>query len=66
MYTSITLKLPTYNNNIYPSAFVKDFAVGAPYDGLYGRGAVYIYHGSATGVRKESTQVSENKMNIAL
>lgn len=39
-----------------------DFAVGAPYDGLYGRGAVYIYHGSATGVRKESTQVSGNEM----
>ncbi|ODM94960.1 Integrin alpha-PS2 [Orchesella cincta] len=34
-----------------------DFAVGAPYDGIYGRGAVYIYHGSSTGVRKEYTQV---------
>jgi len=33
-----------------------DFAVGAPYDGL-GRGAVFIYHGSAEGVRREHSQV---------
>jgi uncharacterized protein YcgL (UPF0745 family) len=31
-----------------------DFAVGAPYDG---KGAVYIYHGSAKGVRKKYSQV---------
>jgi hypothetical protein len=34
-----------------------DFAVGAPYDGVTGRGAVYIFQGSSTGVRKEFTQV---------
>ncbi|XP_025836181.1 integrin alpha-PS2 isoform X1 [Agrilus planipennis] len=34
-----------------------DFAVGAPYDGPHGRGAVYIYHGSEKGVRKEYSQV---------
>jgi len=39
------------------STFLSDFAVGAPYDGVSGRGAVYIYQGSATGVRKEFTQV---------
>lgn len=36
---------------------VTDFAVGAPYDGVTGRGAVYIFQGSSTGVRKEFTQV---------
>ncbi|XP_044732044.1 integrin alpha-PS2 isoform X2 [Chrysoperla carnea] len=34
-----------------------DFAVGAPYDGEYGQGAVYIYHGSAKGVREKPSQV---------
>ncbi|GJQ71792.1 putative integrin alpha [Trypoxylus dichotomus] len=34
-----------------------DFAVGAPYDGKFERGAVYIFHGSSSGVRKEYTQV---------
>jgi hypothetical protein len=34
--------------------FGLDFAVGAPYDG---KGAVYIYHGSAKGVRKKYSQV---------
>ena len=31
-----------------------DFAVGAPYEG---KGAVYIFHGSATGVVKKYVQV---------
>ncbi|XP_017880871.1 integrin alpha-PS2 isoform X2 [Ceratina calcarata] len=34
-----------------------DFAVGAPYGGLRGRGAVYIYHGSPTGVLEKYSQV---------
>ena len=34
-----------------------DVAVGAPYDGVDGRGAVYIFHGSARGVRAKYTQV---------
>lgn len=34
-----------------------DFAVGAPYDGVNGRGAVYIYHGSATGPLEKASQV---------
>ncbi|XP_033331338.2 integrin subunit alpha inflated isoform X1 [Megalopta genalis] len=33
-----------------------DFVVGAPYGGLHGRGAVYIYHGSATGVLEKYSQ----------
>lgn len=34
-----------------------DFAVGAPYDGPQGRGAVYIYHGSSEGPLKKPSQV---------
>lgn len=34
-----------------------DFAVGAPYDGPQERGAVYVYHGSAKGVREKYSQV---------
>ncbi|CAD5219487.1 unnamed protein product [Bursaphelenchus xylophilus] len=33
-----------------------DFIVGAPYDGENRQGAVYVYHGSEEGVRKEHTQ----------
>ncbi|KAI4461764.1 integrin alpha [Holotrichia oblita] len=34
-----------------------DFAVGAPYDGKHGKGAVYIFHGSRKGVQQKYTQV---------
>lgn len=34
-----------------------DFAVGAPYDGPQGRGAVYIYHGSIDGPLEKHSQV---------
>lgn len=34
-----------------------DFVVGAPYAGPNGRGAVYIYHGSRTGVLEKYSQV---------
>lgn len=34
-----------------------DFAVGAPYDGPKGRGAVYIYHGSSNGPLLKASQV---------
>lgn len=37
--------------------FCTDFAVGAPYDGQFERGAVYIYHGSRNGVREKASQV---------
>uniref|UniRef100_A0A1Q3FPL5 Putative vitronectin receptor alpha subunit n=2 Tax=Culex tarsalis TaxID=7177 RepID=A0A1Q3FPL5_CULTA len=34
-----------------------DFAVGAPYDGPNGNGAVYVYHGSPTGPLEKPSQV---------
>jgi integrin alpha 8 len=34
-----------------------DVAVGAPYDGPQERGAVYIYHGSAAGIREKPSQI---------
>lgn len=34
-----------------------DFAVGAPYDGPNGRGAVYIFYGSPEGPLKKASQV---------
>ncbi|XP_019559694.3 integrin alpha-PS2 isoform X1 [Aedes albopictus] len=34
-----------------------DFAVGAPYDGPHGRGAVYVYHGSSNGPLAKPSQV---------
>ena len=37
--------------------FVLDIAVGAPYDGPEGRGAVYIFLGSMDGVLKKPAQV---------
>ncbi|KAJ0180782.1 hypothetical protein K1T71_004186 [Dendrolimus kikuchii] len=33
-----------------------DIAVGAPYGGAYGRGVVYIYHGSETGIHEKYSQ----------
>lgn len=39
------------------SKHFSDFAVGAPYDGPNGRGAVYIYYGSKEGIRKKYGQV---------
>ncbi|PSN37770.1 hypothetical protein C0J52_13179 [Blattella germanica] len=34
-----------------------DIAVGAPYDGPQGKGAVYIYHGSSKGIMEKASQV---------
>lgn len=34
-----------------------DFAVGAPYDGPNGHGAIYIYHGSPNGPLEKYSQV---------
>ncbi|XP_008181266.1 integrin alpha-PS2 [Acyrthosiphon pisum] len=38
-----------------------DFAVGAPYDGPNELGAVYIYHGTKTGVREKYSQVIKSE-----
>ncbi|XP_065564582.1 integrin alpha-PS2-like isoform X3 [Artemia franciscana] len=35
----------------------KDFAVGSPYDGPNGKGAVYIFHGSDAEIRSKPAQV---------
>lgn len=40
---------------------ISDFAVGAPYDGPDELGAVYIYHGTKTGVREKYSQVIKSE-----
>jgi hypothetical protein len=35
----------------------KDFIVGAPYDGVNKRGAIYVYHGQKGGIHEEYSQV---------
>ncbi|GIY36089.1 integrin alpha-PS2 [Caerostris darwini] len=37
----------------------EDFAVGAPYAGKDGKGIIYIYHGSADGVRDKPSQTCD-------
>lgn len=58
---STVTEVPTrkcYKKKLLSIIFIlADFAVGAPYDGLNGRGAVYIYHGSIDGVREKHSQV---------
>ena len=46
----------TYLNEFYFS----DIAIGAPYDGPIGKGAVYIYLGSIDGVMDKHSQVQCN------
>ncbi|KAM7348641.1 integrin subunit alpha inflated isoform 2-T5 [Cochliomyia hominivorax] len=38
-----------------------DFAVGAPYDGPFGRGVVYIFHGSANGPLVKPSQIIKSE-----
>ncbi|KAI8128031.1 Integrin alpha-PS2 [Lucilia cuprina] len=38
-----------------------DFAVGAPYDGPFGRGIVYIFHGSANGPLVKPSQIIKSE-----
>ncbi|XP_065366489.1 integrin alpha-PS2 isoform X2 [Calliphora vicina] len=38
-----------------------DFAVGAPYDGPFGRGVVYIFHGSANGPLAKPSQIIKSE-----
>ena len=38
--------------------FIVDIAIGAPYDGPDGKGAVYIYLGSIDGVMEKHSQVN--------
>uniref|UniRef100_A0A1I8NLC9 Uncharacterized protein n=1 Tax=Stomoxys calcitrans TaxID=35570 RepID=A0A1I8NLC9_STOCA len=44
-----------------------DFAVGAPYDGAFGRGVVYIFHGSANGPLQKPSQIirAEDVVGVA-
>ncbi len=37
--------------------FFPDFIVGAPYDGVNKRGAIYVYHGQKGGIREEHSQI---------
>ncbi|XP_035735448.1 integrin alpha-PS2-like isoform X1 [Vespa mandarinia] len=44
-----------------------DFVVGAPYGGINGRGAVYIYHGSKNGVlEKYSQAIHADELNVPI
>ncbi|XP_043494263.1 integrin alpha-PS2 isoform X4 [Polistes fuscatus] len=44
-----------------------DFAVGAPYAGLNGRGAVYVYRGSRNGVSEKYSQVIQaEELNVPI
>jgi len=38
-------------------SYIIDIAVGAPYDGPEGRGAVYVFHGSNKGIMEKPSQV---------
>lgn len=40
----------------FPIFYFSDIAVGAPYGGKHGRGVVYIYHGSESGLREKYSQ----------
>lgn len=65
MEVIITVECNILTNNVYNliiilatlQIFRTDFAVGAPYDGPDERGAVYLFHGSASGVRESHSQV---------
>lgn len=41
--------------------YLLDVAVGAPYDGPNERGYVYIYHGSASGIREKPSQIIKSE-----
>lgn len=42
--------------------FVPDIAVGAPFEGEDGSGAVYIYRGSYNGINPNYKQVRDNSV----
>ena len=41
-----------------------DIVVGAPYDGDQKNGAIYIFHGSVSGVRDKPSQVMHIHFNV--
>lgn len=43
-------------------ASLADIAVGAPYDGKNGAGAVYIFNGGKTGLQTTASQVSATRL----
>ena len=53
----------TQSCNLSSSSSSSDLAVGAPYGGREGRGAVYVFLGSREGVVKKPSQVTFHQIN---
>ncbi|ESO10162.1 hypothetical protein HELRODRAFT_168031 [Helobdella robusta] len=55
------MSLSTESNDRYQISICPDLAVGAPYDGIDGGGAVYIFMGSYAGLLPYPSQILNNK-----
>lgn len=56
-YQGNNVKLLWFSRSVFLNISFIDIAVGAPYSGDEGRGAVYIYYGSKKGIRSKVSQV---------